>query len=198
MARGEQGDEPRFAPWRVVARREVFVVPGQISVAVEAVELPDGRRVDDYWQIKLADFVVVFAETAGGEIICLRQYRHGPRRQSLELVAGRIDGGEDPLAAARRELLEESGYVSRHWEALGAFTVSATQGIATAYLFRAAHAVAQQAPSLGRSRRRDRRAADAGPADRSTAPRRDRHRHASGGPRRGDAGSVLGLGRRSG
>lgn len=149
MARGGQVDEPRFAPWRVVERREVFAAPGQISIAVETVELPDGRRVDDYWQIKLADFVVVFAETAAGAIICLRQYRHGPRRQSLELVAGRIDGDEDPLAAARRELLEESGYVSQHWEALGSFTVSATQGIATAYLFRAGRAVAQQAPCSG-------------------------------------------------
>ena len=149
MARGEAGKAPQFTPWRVVERREMFTVPGQISIAVETVELPDGRRVDDYWQIKLADFVVVFAETAAGAIICLRQYRHGPRRQSLELVAGRIDGGEDPLAAARRELLEESGYVSQHWQALGAFTVSATQGIATAHLFRASRAVAQQAPSSG-------------------------------------------------
>jgi ADP-ribose diphosphatase len=149
MARGGRGDEPQFAPWQVIERREVFAVPGQISVAVETVELPDGRRVDDYWQIKLADFVVVFAETAAGAIICLRQYRHGPRRQSLELVAGRIDGDEGPLAAARRELLEESGYVSQHWQRLGAYTVSATQGIATAHLFRASQAVAQQAPSSG-------------------------------------------------
>ena len=149
MARGERSAEPQFTPWRVIERREVFAVPGQISIEVETVELPDGRRVDDYWQIRLADFVVVFAETAAGAIICLRQYRHGPRRQSLELIAGRIEGDEDPLAAARRELLEESGYVSQDWRALGTYTVSATQGIATAHLFRAGGAVAQQAPSSG-------------------------------------------------
>jgi ADP-ribose pyrophosphatase len=142
-------DRAGFRPWRVVERREVFSVPGRISVAVERVVLPDGRLVDDYWQIKLADFVVVLAETEAGEIICLRQYRHGPRRESLELVAGRIDGDEAPLATARRELLEESGYVSDHWEGFGAFTVSATQGIATAHLFRARQAVKRQEPCSG-------------------------------------------------
>lgn len=139
----------RFRPWRVVERREVFSVPGKISLSIECIELPDGRRVDDYWQIKLADFVVVFAETQAGEIVCLRQYRHGPRRESLELVAGRIDSDEAPLATARRELLEESGYVSEHWEALGAFKVSATQGIATAHLFRGRQVVKRQEPCSG-------------------------------------------------
>jgi ADP-ribose pyrophosphatase len=111
-----------------------------------AARWPASRR---YWQIKLADFVVVFAETEAGEIVCLRQYRHGLRRESLELVAGRIDGDDAPLATARRELLEESGYVSEHREDLGAFTVSATQGIATAYLFRARQAVKRQEPCSG-------------------------------------------------
>jgi ADP-ribose pyrophosphatase len=149
MSTDDEAEHPRFPPWRVVGRREVFSVPGKISVSVERVELPDGRLVDDYWQIKLADFVVVFAETGAGEVVCLRQYRHGPRRESLELVAGRIDGGDAPLATARRELLEETGYVSEHWEALGTFTVSATQGIATAYLFRARRAVKRQQPCSG-------------------------------------------------
>lgn len=146
---GGRLDHSGFRPWHVIERREVFSVPGKISVAVERVELPDGRLVDDYWQIKLADFVVVFAETEAGAIVCLRQYRHGARRESLELVAGRIDGNDDPLATARRELLEESGYVSEHWETLGAFTLSATQGIATAYLFRARQVVKRQAPCSG-------------------------------------------------
>lgn len=94
---GGRLDHSGFRPWRVVERREVFSVPGKISVAVEVVALPDGRLVDDYWQIKLADFVVIFAETEAGAIVCLRQYRHGPRRESLELVAGRIDGMTLPL-----------------------------------------------------------------------------------------------------
>lgn len=139
----------RFVPWRVIDRREVFTVPGKIEIAIETVELPDGRMVDDYWQVRLRDFVVVFAETVAGEVICLRQYRHGPRCESLELVAGLIEIGDEPLATAHRELLEESGYVSEAWRLLGTYTVSAAQGIAYVHVFGARGAVKQQEPCSG-------------------------------------------------
>lgn len=138
-----------FQPWKVVARREVFAIPNRVRVAVETVELPDGRLVDDYVQIRVADFVMVWAETEDGRILCLRQYRHALRRASLELVAGRIDGDEEPLAAARRELLEETGYESPCWEALGTFIISPTQGIATGHIFRARQAASRREPCSG-------------------------------------------------
>ena len=140
---------PRFAPWRVIDRRQVFEVPNRIELAIETVELPDGRIVDDYWQVRLRDFVVVFAETEAGEVICLRQYRHGPRCESLELVAGLIELGDQPQATAQRELLEESGFVSVDWRLLGTYTVSAAQGIANVHVFGARTAVRQQEPSSG-------------------------------------------------
>lgn len=139
----------RFLPWKVLQRRDVLVIPRRISVAVETVELPDGRIVDDYVQLHLTDFVLVFAETESEQILCLRQYRHGLRGTSLELIAGRIDGAETPLAAARRELLEESGYESEHWEALGSFVASPTQGIGTGYAFAARNAARRAAPQSG-------------------------------------------------
>lgn len=147
--RNGAGDTAEFTPWRVVSRRNVFEVPNKVEVAVECVELPDGRLVDDYWQIRLNDFVVVIAETGTGEIVCLRQYRHGPRRASLEFIAGRIENGETALDTARRELLEESGCVGDHWQVLGSFTVSATQGIATAHVFHASGVAQRQAPCSG-------------------------------------------------
>jgi ADP-ribose pyrophosphatase len=149
QSKNHAGRRIRFAPWRVISRNEVFAVPGHISIAVECVELPDGRRVDDYWQVQLADFVVIFAETVTGAVICTRQYRHGPRRDSLELIAGRVDSNEPPLETAQRELLEETGYVSENWQALGVFTSSSTQGVATAHVFRAWQAVKQQEPCSG-------------------------------------------------
>jgi hypothetical protein len=53
-----------FRPWKLLERRELFSLPGRLVVAMDTIELPDGRRVDDYLQLRLADFVVVFAETA--------------------------------------------------------------------------------------------------------------------------------------
>src|SRR5579883_2350971 len=117
-----------FRPWRTLDRREVLSVPGRLTVTVETVELPDGRVIDDYWQVTAQPYVVVFAETTDGKVICQRQYRHGPRRVNLELVAGQIETGEEPLHAAQRELLEEAGYASTAWEALGAYVASASQG----------------------------------------------------------------------
>jgi ADP-ribose pyrophosphatase len=149
MAKIRDEDAAKPTPWRVVSRRNAFTVPGKMEIAVECVELPDGRVVDDYWQIKLNDFVVVIAETDTGEIVCLRQYRHGPRRASLEFIAGRIETGDGPLDTARRELLEESGYVGDQWQALGSFTVSATQGIATAHVFHASGVAKRQEPCSG-------------------------------------------------
>ncbi|MBV8888926.1 MAG: NUDIX hydrolase [Alphaproteobacteria bacterium] len=147
-ARPSPAPDP-FRPWKVIARRELGGLPARLSAAVEVVELPDGRQVDDYLQLYVTDFVVVFAETAAGLVVCLRQYRHGIRRTSLELIAGRIEGQEDPLAAAQRELLEESGYASEDWQPLGSFVVSATQGIGTGYAFRARDAVERQKPCSG-------------------------------------------------
>lgn len=140
---------PRFQPWRTLERREVLSVPGRLTVAVETVELPNGKIIDDYWQVTARSYVVVFAETEDRRIVCLRQYRHGPRRVNLELVAGQIEDSEAPLQAAQRELLEEAGYTSARWDSLGAYVASASQGSGTAHYFRAHAAVKIQAPSSG-------------------------------------------------
>ncbi len=62
--------------------------------------------------------VVVLPVFPNGEILLIRQYRHAVGTSLWELVAGRIDRGEAPLSAARRELLEETGYTARHFRRL--------------------------------------------------------------------------------
>lgn len=138
-----------FRAWRTIDRREVFQVPGRLTVSVETVELPNGKIINDYWQVTARSYVVVFAETTDGRVICLRQYRHGPRRVNLELVAGQIEDGEDPLQAAQRELLEEAGYTSPQWTSLGPYVTSASQGSGTAHYFRARAAVKTAEPASG-------------------------------------------------
>lgn len=65
------------------------------------------------------DAVQVVAETEEQEIILVRQYRFGIRSYLYELPGGLIDAGEDPLAAARRELAEETAYQAYNWAVLG-------------------------------------------------------------------------------
>src|SRR4051812_25177702 len=123
--------------WITLKRARLFELPGRIEIDRETVKLPDGTVIDDYLQIRVPSYAVVYAETANGKVICLYQYKHGPRRASLTLPAGQLEQGEEPLAAARRELREETGYEGDAYELLGSFTVNGSQGCGTAHVIRA-------------------------------------------------------------
>ena len=125
------------APWRIVRRARVFSGGPVRSIDVEHVQLPDGSELPDYYRINLADFVLVYATTEEKKILVLRQYKHGPGRVCLTFPAGAVMTGESPMDAARRELLEETGYVSDRWISYGAYVTNANQYCNTAHLFRA-------------------------------------------------------------
>jgi ADP-ribose pyrophosphatase len=135
--------------WRTRSRRTVFASGPVREVAVEVVELPDGRTISDYHVVRLPDYVLVYGVTADGTVPMLRQYKHGPRRVCLTFPGGAIDDGETPLDAARRELLEETGYAASDWERLGTFVTNANQGCNTVHLFRATGCTQVSAPNPG-------------------------------------------------
>src|SRR5690349_7942694 len=124
-------------PWQVLSRTTVFRGGPIDEIAVEAVRLPDGRIIDDYFTIRLTDYVLIYPEWDDGTVSMLWQYRHGLRRFCLGFPGGAIERGETPHAAARRELLEELGCEATQWFPLGAFTTNGNQGCNQAHLFRA-------------------------------------------------------------
>jgi ADP-ribose pyrophosphatase len=106
-----------------------------MQVGVERVELPEGRVVDEFLWIKTRDFAMTVAVTPDGRIVLERSYKHGPRNVALSLPAGYIEADEAPEHAARRELLEETGYTADAWRPLGSFTVDGNYGVCTAHFF---------------------------------------------------------------
>ena len=88
-----------------------------LQVRRDLVRLPGGASTErEYIEHPGAVMVIALLET--GELVMERQYRYPLRRDILELPAGKIDAGEQPLACARRELLEETGYAASIWRYL--------------------------------------------------------------------------------
>jgi 8-oxo-dGTP pyrophosphatase MutT (NUDIX family) len=69
--------------------------------------------------IEAPDWVNVVALTDTGDVVCIRQFRHGTGQFTLEIPGGMVDPGEEPAAAAARELREETGFAGDPPELLG-------------------------------------------------------------------------------
>ena len=84
----------------------------------DTVQLPDGRILDEYYVLEYPTWINVIATDKEGRMILVRQYRHALGRTSFEIVAGVVEAGEDPMDAAKRELLEETGHAGGEWREL--------------------------------------------------------------------------------
>ncbi|MCL6451147.1 MAG: NUDIX hydrolase [Acetobacteraceae bacterium] len=77
-----------------------------------------------FFVLEFLDWVNVVAVTGEGKVVLVRQYRSGTGSWTLEIPGGTVDPGEDPEEAARRELLEETGYGGGLWTRLGSAAVN--------------------------------------------------------------------------
>lgn len=95
--------------WRVTASRYIHQ-DRWISLRADDCVTDEGAVVAPYYVLEYPDWVEIVALDADDNVLLVKQYRHGLGDISLELPAGGMDPGEtDPVAAARRELLEETG-----------------------------------------------------------------------------------------
>lgn len=114
--------------------------------------LPDGKIGPPFYNYSRKDYVVVLASDENGRFVCVKQFRHGIREVTTEFPAGGIEAdtlapyaksGRDPkwfdaaLDAARRELKEETGYVSDDWEHMITVPSNATMADNYAFIYRA-------------------------------------------------------------
>jgi ADP-ribose pyrophosphatase len=122
---GTKSTQARVLSSRVSYRGPVF------SVTTDEVEEPGGVRARRDVIRHSGSIVVLAVDDSGNanrttepQILLERQYRHAAKSMMWELPAGRIDDGETALTAAKRELLEETGYAARQWKRILHFYVS--------------------------------------------------------------------------
>ena len=136
---------PELQPWQVLQTETVYAQPPWLRVERQLVRLTNGQVIPDYLLTPSRDYSMIVARTDAGEILLVRQYKHGLGRIVLDFPAGYLDTpDEDPLACAQRELREETGYAARHWTALGHYAMDSNRATSGAYLF-AAHGLTRVA-----------------------------------------------------
>jgi ADP-ribose pyrophosphatase len=102
-----------------------------VSVRVDTVEKAGGAKTTRE-VVEHSDCIAVVALDEQGKVLLVRQFRHAVGKFLLEIPAGGIDSGEEPMDSVRRELQEEIGYLPRKIDKLGGFY--ATPGYGTEYL----------------------------------------------------------------
>lgn len=142
-------EPPTISEWVVLQRTTLLDLRPWLTVHSETVQLPTGRTVERFYTLEMPAYVVVIALTDDGRVVTERNYKHGPRRVCLNLPAGYINRAEDPLSAAKRELLEETGYAADEWRSLGSFANDGNRGAGTGHFFLAPHAHPMAEPNSG-------------------------------------------------
>ena len=112
--------EPK--PWTVTAS-QYLLKDKWLTVREDQCRTARGVTIDLYYVLEYPDWVQVVAFDADYRVLVTQQYRHAAGSICLELPCGIVEeADETPLAAARRELLEETGYASDHFERVGCFS----------------------------------------------------------------------------
>lgn len=135
--------------WKTLSRRTVLEHGKFLTVEEHAVQLPDGRVISDWPWVITPDFVNILPITTEGAALVFRQPKYAIEGIVLAPVGGYLEPGEEPLATAKRELLEETGYEAPDWVGLGSYRVGGNRGIAMAHLFLARGAKRMQEPQKG-------------------------------------------------
>ena len=107
-----------ITPWKILGSKYLYKANG-MALRIDQCEIPNGNVFEPY-VIETGTWVNIIALTKKREVVLVRQYRHGARKVLLEIPAGVMDPeDESPLQTAKRELLEETGYISEKFFEVG-------------------------------------------------------------------------------
>ncbi len=127
--------------WKTLESK-ALIENDHVSVRENKVQLPDGAVIDDFYTVTIPDASMIAAVTAEGKILLKKEFRYACGEEVIECPAGMIEKNEaDPLEAAKRELLEETGYRSDAWTCLGPTLECTSKLTNRMYLFLAENCV---------------------------------------------------------
>lgn len=104
--------------WKLLNRKTVYDSKF-VKVFEDEVELPSGKIIPDYTVIEKPDIVIIVATDKENNIIVLNEYKYAVNQYLLTLPAGHKNKDETAIETAKRELLEETGYVGEEYEEVG-------------------------------------------------------------------------------
>jgi len=135
--------------WQVLESEQLLDFSPWLRVIRQNVRLANGATIPNYLLTPSRDYSMIVALTDDDHVLVVRQYKHGPERVLYDLPAGYLETpDEDPLAAAQRELLEETGYQAAHWVSLGAYYLDTNRSATRAHFFLATGLQAVAAQNL--------------------------------------------------
>ena len=110
--------------------------------------LPNGTVLDPYYVLHDRDWVQVFATNPDGQLLVVEQYRYAADTHCMELPGGVVEENEQPEAAAKRELLEETGFSSASWDYVGSMFANPARQTNRIHLFAAVNVIRSADPDL--------------------------------------------------
>ncbi len=130
--------------WKTLSSTPILDGGKWLSVEDRTVVTPAGQIIEHWHWVTTPNYVNVLAVTPEGRYLVFRQGKYGLDGDSLAPVGGFMEPGEEPLRAAQRELLEETGHAADEWISLGQYLVDPSRGVAVGnlYLARGARPVA--------------------------------------------------------
>jgi len=102
----------RGRKWKVLSSSYVLKTPW-LKVKKDKVRLPNGKIIDDFFSVEGNELVALLAVNDSKEVLLVKQYRHAVGQETFDLPGGAVRKNETPIAAAKRELAEETGYSAR-------------------------------------------------------------------------------------
>ena len=157
----DSNDKQDDLAWEEISTEHI-VQDEWIDFRRSAYRFPDGRVFEPFYSYSRRNYVVIVASDTDGKYLCVRQFRQGIKEVTTEFPAGgieRTDGreygegdstsaSEDALEAAKRELLEETGYISDDWTHLLTVPSNATVADNYAHIFMAKNCLKSKEQNL--------------------------------------------------